>query len=924
MNRINAKVQQLQQQKEALDARIAKLEELEHNTAPVKNLLAALLADYATEASDELPMIWEEILAIGQQYNLSVQPLATDELRQWETANAENEKLKAELEELKQKLEDSSASWPTKYPQLYNPQNLSSTTDSPCPACGLVHEPGQNSLCDDDVEKYLNPTPEVEEEAQVTGFLRVGNTFSSVPTPREAEYESDEAYDTVDSILQSTGFHHPEQFFTFWDANEKYESYRGWDVYFSVPNGGIVAIGLHCATQPESQAWDAGTEIIQELDSTFPESLADFDEIVAWTRQLIDRVENLKAPGQQVLPLEFSSTSESTEEVLTTGEEYDATDAVKTILRSHGFFMPDLKVSDCYDSRDKYEDYQEWAIYYTVTDKTGVTSTGELKNQVVDIGLDNPSAGFWTADADSIGDDDSTFPQNFTDHDAIIAWTRKIIDEVVAVTPTAAEVELTALQKLLLGNSNFTFEELDVTVTLESIIAPADDIVDFESEEVRITVTDVTGTTREYFESARTFLYQRHPDSVEQVALGYANYFLKDLKEEAKNKEKIARWNADKTLLQSNQQSSLSIEPESVKSETDTKFEVMGFAVQVYPQYSESNLVGATFRFMSLEEKDTQGKPKLVFSTSQLAAEIGDRSWIDVSEQLIVDYQTKEAERLEKLANPHAKEEDKFVKLVKITNCVGYLEQRDTGEILEGYATFSNKKPDGTKTEAQAKARAQKWADFLKESIQLECLPPRIPERMVTDNAKQPFAYEVKIVKPSIGQLVKLAEEDLSLLPLELEEKQARSELAHSELQRDIQNDNNETIETDKEFLTDNEIKIVELIRAALSKFDAEAVQEINSAEVPELVRTKVWDSLSEEEQKVYELLLKLEFAQAPDFSAQTPEFVTRVDGKQGKSVFLSLRVIDGETRRVWRYQGQIGNGGYPCKEAAAVAVWQQ
>jgi len=144
----------------------------------------------------------------------------------------------------------------------------------------------------------------------------------------------------------------------------------------------------------------------------------------------------------------------------------------------------------------------------------------------------------------------------------------------------------------------------------------------------------------------------------------------------------------------------------------------------------------------------------------------------------------------------------------------------------------------------------------------------------------------------------------------------------HSELKSESQSV--ESIKTDKESLTDNEIKIVELIRAALSKFDAEAVQEINSAEVPELVRNKVWESLSEIEQKVYELLLKLEFTQAPDFSAQTPEFITKVDGKQGKSVFLSLRKIDGETRRVWRYQRQTGDGGYPSKEAAAVAAWLQ
>lgn len=104
MNTINTKVQELQQQKEALDARIAKLEELENSTTPVKNLLVSLLANYATEASEELPIIWEEILAIGQQHGLSVQPLAADELRQWEADRMELENLRLEVGILRSQL----------------------------------------------------------------------------------------------------------------------------------------------------------------------------------------------------------------------------------------------------------------------------------------------------------------------------------------------------------------------------------------------------------------------------------------------------------------------------------------------------------------------------------------------------------------------------------------------------------------------------------------------------------------------------------------------------------------------------------------------------------------------------------------------------------------------------------------------------
>lgn len=93
---IQTKIQQKLQQKAELDAQIAKLEQLELKTSPVKTLLAELLADYATEAPEDLAAIWQEILAIGPKFNLSVQPLAADELKAWESANAENERLREE------------------------------------------------------------------------------------------------------------------------------------------------------------------------------------------------------------------------------------------------------------------------------------------------------------------------------------------------------------------------------------------------------------------------------------------------------------------------------------------------------------------------------------------------------------------------------------------------------------------------------------------------------------------------------------------------------------------------------------------------------------------------------------------------------------------------------------------------------------
>lgn len=95
---IPSRIQKYIAEKEALDAKIAKLERLEAATAPVKNLLVELLADYSQEAPEDLTTVWEEVLAIGQNHNLSVQPLAVDELRQWEADRAENEKLKLDAE----------------------------------------------------------------------------------------------------------------------------------------------------------------------------------------------------------------------------------------------------------------------------------------------------------------------------------------------------------------------------------------------------------------------------------------------------------------------------------------------------------------------------------------------------------------------------------------------------------------------------------------------------------------------------------------------------------------------------------------------------------------------------------------------------------------------------------------------------------
>lgn len=283
-----------------LEKKIAQLKKLQQAVLPVKTALTALFEDFAAEAPEELPEVWSEILHIGSQYQLAVHSLSNHRLQELEAANAENERLKLEVETLRSQVT----------------QLLGQITE-------------RVAAGDEEAQAFAaNAMNQAIEQRASVAFKGVEATEGVQQvvvqdSPPEPEYESEETYDTVDSILKSTGFQHPEQFFTFWDAKEKYESYQGWDIYFSVPNGGIVAIGLHSPIQPESEAWDASTEIIQELDPTFPEFLDDFDEIVAWTRQLIDRVENLEASGQQQLfSLKFSSASESND--ILTDEEYDA------------------------------------------------------------------------------------------------------------------------------------------------------------------------------------------------------------------------------------------------------------------------------------------------------------------------------------------------------------------------------------------------------------------------------------------------------------------------------------------------------------------------------------------------------------------------------------------------------------------------
>ena len=932
---IQTKVQKLQAQKEALDAQIKKLEKLESATFSVKNLLVSLLADYATEASEELPIIWEEILAIGQQHGLSVQPLAANELQQWEADRVELENLRPEVRILRSQFTQVQS-------ELKNIKTLDKTESE--------------------------ATAELSDKEPDSAYSSIGwtKTYEEV-SAASPEYEPEEASDTVESVLKAKGFFQPNNLENY-DSNEKYETYRGWDIYHGVPNGGIVSIGFYDIAN--NQPWDVSTEYIQEVDPTFPESLGDFDAIVKWTRALIDQVENVKAPGQ--LSLEFlESTSEQEDKKEVTPEQTElqkllaGNSLIDCILISHGFFMPDMKIGDQYSEDEKYEDYQGWASYRQSHDR-GVTG----------IGLYHEKFGFWDASTEMIGEDDTTFPEDFSDGDAILTWLRSVIDEIVAITPITpvensevpgqlslkfldpiAVPEQTKLQKLLEGNSNFTFEELGVSVKIQSVFTDeeiesedkneSDDPATEKVEEALIIACNAEGRHWRYYVNAQTFIYQYTIDSLEQAALGYAQHFLRDLEKEAK---KNTQWNAENA-----QQS------ESAKPETETEFEMMGLKVRVHPQLP----MGVTFRFLNPDNT-------FYFSNSLISAEIGDRTWKVCASDLIQNYRDKEAARIDKEANPYKKPEDEFVEFVKISNAVGHLKRRDNDQLIAGYAAFSNKLPDGHRAGTQAKSRAAKWAEWLKGTFKLECDAPRIAKRIISDNSKQSFAYEVKIKGVSIGQLTKLAEEDFSLLPGEVEEQQLNTELLQSETKasptspgeieqateprndgltdeqyskavEELALDDDDSSElatppvkftglalTPECGLNEDEIELVKMAKAAILECDSEMVKSVNSVfkEVCEknaANRVKVWTALTEEQQQTYKLLLQMEFAKAPDFAEQTPEYIVTIDSsKLITNVWISLREVDGKLARVWRYKGQKDEIGYATKEAAAIAAISQ
>jgi len=666
---INSKIQQLIDQKAAIDAKIANLEKLEASTVPIKITLADLLKAYSEEASEELPTVWQEILKIGSQYNLAVEPLAADELREWEAVNAENEKLRLELEKARTEIKG--------YEEAYKGLGEARTHLQ-----GLLEEA---QLVQKESPESAEPK---EAPAKSIPALTLWQPWASLI---RYEVKRIETRSWTTSYRGPIAIHAAKKPVA---ASDYLELFELLPENCDFPLGCVVAIAnLVDCVEMTPEFITAQSEQERLCGDWQPGRFAWILEIIRPVVPPIPATGGQKLWNWTGIDAELKYLNQLNN--LSVSNEYDQCFEGESVLVSHGFFMPDINLGDCYEQTEKYEDYRSWGIYRQCHDK-GITG----------LGLYNEDFGFWDANTEMIGDDDPTFPEDFTDGAAIFAWVRKVIDEVVAVTPPE-NLKVLGQQVLPLEFSEsdvFTGDKYDAAV--EEELALDDD-----------------------------------------------------------------RWNADK------------VAPTVVEAETNTNalnFETMGYEVEVYPQYAAEALTGVTYRFLSFEEKGADGKAKLIFSTSVLAAaDLNNRSYKTIAQELIQKYREKETARLEKLANPFAKEEDKFVEIVKISNSVGYLKRRDTGELLAGYAAFSNKDEFGQPTATKAKSRAQKWTDYLRanykaseagknldsDAINSMISDPRKSKRLISDNSRLEFVYEIKFTGLPLDYLERVAKQDLSLLP---------------------------------------------------------------------------------------------------------------------------------------------------------------
>ena len=346
----------------------------------------------------------------------------------------------------------------------------------------------------------------------------------------------------------------------------------------------------------------------------------------------------------------------------------------------------------------------------------------------------------WDADTEYIQEIDPTFPESLADFQEIVGWTRAVIDRVENFEapgqqvlnlelpdPTAEQAE----EKTL--DDGLTEEEYEEAIAEE--LALDDDEGDDGNSMATRSINEWADITAESSQKISPIASSAVAEKAEQPDTEISEIRLISLFNESVEipdmKMLVTMWS---------------------QLRTDGEF---------------SRLAGVTFNFNSLPSGTR------LFSTSQTRSEIIAflESDLTTAEQIAIALATKWKQRQEEKTFPpqsdKEKKENESMEFVQISNFVGYFKRRDNGEIMAAYLGFSNKLPGGERAPTMAKSRANKWSEHLAGTFSIKA-EVRLPKRLVSDNSKQPFAYEVKITGLAIGQLQKLAEEDFSLLPNEI------------------------------------------------------------------------------------------------------------------------------------------------------------
>lgn len=822
---IATRIEEKLAKKAALDAEIAKLEKIENQKSPVLALLREILNDIEQEAPEELSSVWQEVLAIGSHYNLAVQPITAEELRQWEVVNADNEKLKtqlgrtkdqylelletsanrvkelqAELEAQRTYLEEERAGSHAEFEDYKQNWQAELETER---AARLAVEKDleevrsqfaqmQRTYSNPNPSPNLTPEESAEVAEQLTDFakeLRRQNTESEIPdvvvlgeaVTQEKEHpvqeEEELALDEGDEdvVDTGTGIYSSIVAITLWQpwaslvaqGDKKIET-RSWSTSYRGP------IAIHAAKRspdwstfsedsyalPEGKDWPQGAVVaianLVDCVEMTPEFIAAQSQEeralglwqpgrFAW---VLENVRPLDPPvpakgGQKLWQWNGAVTKCAAEPEDEAGETYDplALDNETEVAEAEINWKE-------WDSKFKSSDNQ-WDIWQKNKKDGGILLLFQKK--------------------------DEGFTETITKEEwekakaAHNVWTKRGVlgdysEELLQRRLKTATEKPTELQKLLEGTNNYIFEKLGARVKIDSEFIENNHREEPEViEEALFTVTDLGGGKVQHYYHSAEDLTRRKPiagwnplGNLMNTAEDYAKKWVK---------EQFSKSKVDAKVVQSEEKAPIAemTDQVSAEPETETRFKLMGYSVQVYPQPP----MGATFRFL-----DAEGTVK--FTNSPLLSEMGDRPYKEIAQQLVKDYEAKQAAERDRIANPHKKPEDEFLRMEKLSNSVGYLARRDTGEIIASYVGFSNFDEEGNKTTTYAKARARNWAEYLRKNneaseegkvITWSCSEPRKVKRLSSDNPKQPFVQELKLTGVGKEYLQRLTQLDFCLQP---------------------------------------------------------------------------------------------------------------------------------------------------------------